>query len=63
MDNSKEKNLPRWAFTLLAVGTAWASGIYLGKISIAGTSSSLLIPLIAFGLVALIMGWGALTRR
>ena len=63
MNSSKEQNLPRWAFTLLAVGTAWASGNYLGKLSIVGATSSLLIPLAGFGLIALIMGWGAVSRR
>lgn len=55
--------LPRWIFTLLAIGGAWASGIYLGKISIVGASTGLLLPLIGFGVMGLIMAWGALAGR
>lgn len=41
---------------LLALGGAGASGIYLGKMTIVGTSSGLLIPTLAFAAMALLMG-------
>lgn len=59
MENKQTGSLPRWMFLLLALGGAWASGIYLGKITIVGASSGLLIPTLAFAAMALLMGWGA----
>lgn len=50
-------------FLMLSIGGAWASGIYLGKITIEGTSTGLLIPMICFGVMGLIMAWGALSER
>ncbi|HLC04289.1 MAG TPA: hypothetical protein VJK02_14730 [Anaerolineales bacterium] len=50
---------PRWMFTLLSIGGAWALRIYLGKLSIEGVVTGLLIPMISFGLMALIMAWAA----
>jgi hypothetical protein len=63
MEKSQAKVLPRWIFTLLAIGGAWASGVYLGKITIEGASTEFLIPVVAFGLMALLMTWGALAER
>jgi len=50
-------------FLLLSVGGAWASGVYLGKITIEGASTGLLIPMISFGVMGLIMAWGAYAGR
>jgi hypothetical protein len=50
-------------FLFLSVGGGWASGIYLGKISIEGASTGLLIPMIGFGVMGLIMAWGVLSER
>ena len=63
MKKTHAKTLPRWIFTLLSIGGAWASGIYLGKISIAGASTALLVPVIGFGLMAFLMAWGAIAER
>jgi len=63
MENDQTQTLPRWLFLLLALGGAWASGIYLGKITIAGASTELLIPTLAFAAMALLMGWGAYAAR
>jgi len=63
MSNHGNRTLPRWMFTILALGTIWASGIYLGIMSIEGTSSALLTRLIGFGLLGLLMFWGAVTKR
>jgi hypothetical protein len=63
MEKSRSRIPPRWMFLLLSIGGAWASGIYLGKITIEGASTSLLIPTISFGVMGLIMAWGALTER
>jgi hypothetical protein len=50
-------------FLLLSIGGAWASGIYLGKITIKGASTGFLIPMICFGVMGLIMVWGVLSER
>ena len=63
MEKTHTKAFPRWIFTLLSIGGAWASGIYLGKITIEGASTGLLIPAIGFGLMSFLMAWGALAER
>lgn len=63
METSNTRTFPRWAFLILSIGGAWASGIYLGKMTIEGASSGLLIPMISFGVMGLIMAWGALSGR
>jgi hypothetical protein len=63
MKNHEIRTLPRWVFTILAMGAIWASGIYLGIISIEGASNALLARVIGFGLLSLLMAWGAVTKR
>ncbi len=63
MEHNRTRTPPRWMFTLLSIGGAWASGIYLGKMSIDGASTWLLIPMISFGVMGMIMAWGALAGR
>jgi len=63
MEKSRIRIPPRWMFLLLSVGGAWASGVYLGKITIEGASTGLLIPMISFGVMGLIMAWGAYAGR
>lgn len=63
MENDGSRTLPRWMFLLIAIGGAWASGIYLGKMTVEGASTAFLIPALAFGAMALIMAWGAYTAR
>ena len=63
MEKSRARIPPRWIFLLLSVGGTWASGIYLGKITIEGASIGLLIPMISFGVMSLIMVWGAYAGR
>lgn len=63
METSTTRAFPRWAFLILSIGGAWASGIYLGKMTIEGSSTGSLIPAISFGVMSLLMAWGALSRR
>ena len=63
MQNNQSRNLPRWMFLTLCIGGSWASGIYVGKITIEGVSSATLIPMIGFGVLSLLMAWGALADR
>jgi hypothetical protein len=63
MEKSRVRSLPRWMFLLLCIGGSWASGIYLGKISIEGATTGNLIPMICFGILGLIMAFGAVSER
>jgi len=63
MEKGRIRIPPRWMFLLLTIGGAWASGVYLGKITIEGASTGLLIPMISFGVMSLIMAWGAISER
>jgi hypothetical protein len=54
---------PRWMFQALSILGAWASGIYLGKITLQGISPASLIPAVAFGGLSLLMAWGAVSPR
>jgi hypothetical protein len=63
MEKSRVRTPARWIFLLLSIGSAWASGIYLGKITIKGASTGFLIPMICFGVMGLIMVWGAISER
>ena len=61
MKTSEVHTLPRWMFLFLSVGGAWASGIYLGKLTTEGTTTGLLLPLVGFAVMGLLMAWGALS--
>jgi len=57
------QSFPRWLFVILSLAGAWGSGIYLGKITVQGAILESLIPAIGFGILALLMGWGAVSNR
>ena len=61
MSASRTRTVPRWLFLFLAVGGAWASGIYLGKMTVEGPSAAGFVPLIGFAVMGLLMAWGALS--
>ena len=63
MKENQGLSFPRWAFVFLAVGTSWASGLYLGMQMVGGTSSAYLIRIIGFGLIGLVMAWGSVAKR
>jgi len=63
MKENQNKLLPRWVFVFLAVGTSWASGLYLGMQMVEGSSTAYLIRIIGFGIVGLAMAWGAAAKR
>ena len=63
MKNSEKHTLPRWVFAIIAIGGLMASGIYLGIISAEGVTSIRLVEAIGFGLLGLIMFWGAIQRH
>ena len=57
------RTFPRWGFAILAAGGLWASGVYVGMIRAAGTSTGDVAGAIGFGLLGLVMLWGVLGRR
>lgn len=59
MVKTEKSSFPRWIFGLIAVGALLASGIYIGIMSIEGPTNMRMIQGIAFGLLGLIMFWGA----
>jgi len=63
MKEKQVQSFPRWAFVFLAVGTSWASGLYLGMLMIEGSSTAYLVRIIGFGVVALVMAWGSAAKR
>ena len=63
MKNYITNQLPRGIFMFLSLGASWASGLYLGILSVKGASLLYLIKIIAFGILALFMAWGALSKN
>jgi hypothetical protein len=55
----KEKKFPRWIFAVIAIGGLVATGIFLGMMSAEGVSGSRVIQAAGFGLLGLLMFWGA----
>ncbi len=52
-----------WLFGLIAVGATWASGVYMGKLTMVGPTIDLLVRVLGFGVLGLVMAWGAWARR
>jgi hypothetical protein len=63
MIGKKKRSMPRWVYIILSIGTAWASGIYLGIIRTEGASCPDIIRIIGFGVFAILMAGGALAKR
>jgi len=59
MENTAKGSFPRWIFGLIAVGALLASEVYIGIMSIEGLTNMRMVQGIAFGLLGLIMFWGA----
>jgi hypothetical protein len=62
MEESRTRSFPRWLFALLAIGGLLASGIYIGIMSIEGFAGMHLTQAAGFGLLGLLMFWGAIQR-
>ncbi|MGD8815425.1 MAG: hypothetical protein PVI78_13210 [Anaerolineales bacterium] len=63
MNKKNAVAFPRWMFMFLALGSAWASGIYIGKLTVIGFSLGDLITALAFSGMSLLMTWGTLAKR
>lgn len=63
MEKTGKGSFPRWLFAILAIGGLLASGIYLGIVSVEGFTGIRLAQAAGFGILGLVMFWGALQRR
>lgn len=63
MEKTGKQSFPRWLFAILAIGGLLASGIYLGIMSVEGFAGMRIVQAIGFGVLGLIMFWGAVYRR
>ena len=59
MQKSEDKLFPWWLFAILAIGGLLACGIHIGIMSIQGVSLLRLAQAIGFGILGLVMFWGA----
>lgn len=62
MEDGRVRKFPQWGFVLLSIAGSWASGIYLGRVSIEGASVSDLLRVVAFGAFSLLMACGAIAK-
>jgi hypothetical protein len=63
MIENKQQSFPRWIFAFIAIGGLLASGIYLGIMSIEGFAGMHLAKAIGYGIMSLVMFWGATHRN
>lgn len=58
-----KNRVPWWLFAIIATGALLASGIYLGIMSVEGFTGIRILQAAGFGLLGLIMFWGAIHSR
>jgi hypothetical protein len=58
-----KNRVPWWLYALIAIGALLASGIYLGILSVEGFTGVRMVQAAGFGLLGLIMLWGATHRQ
>ena len=63
MEKISKESFPRWLFAILATGGLVASGIFIGIMSVEGFTGVRLLQAAGFGILGLLMFWGALSRR
>ena len=63
MKISNSRSFPRWAFVILAIGSFWACGVYVGIQSVGGVSLAHLLRVIGFSIVGLLFAWGAIATN
>lgn len=63
MKENKQQAFPWWGFAIISIGGLLASGIYLGIMSVEGFAGIRIAQAAGFGVLGLIMFWGALSRR
>jgi hypothetical protein len=62
MGKTGKQSFPRWLFTIIAIGGLLVSGIFLGIMSVEGFTGIRLSQAAGFGILGLIMFWGAIQR-
>jgi hypothetical protein len=63
MEKSEKQAFPRWLFAVIAIGGLLASGIYMGIMSVEGFTNMRLVQTVGYGLLGLVMFWGAIQTR
>jgi len=63
MGESKQQTIPRWLFAVIAIGGLLACGIYIGIMSVEGFTGMRLAQALGYGILGLVMFWGAIQRR
>jgi len=63
MKENVQQTFPRWIFTFIAIGGLMASGIFLGIMSVEGFAGIRIAQAAGFGILALIMLWGAIQPK
>jgi len=63
MDKNEKRTFPKWLFAILAICGLLTSGIYIGIISAQGLTAMHLIQSAGFGILGLLMLWGALSSH
>ncbi len=63
MNENKVGSFPRWIFAFIAIGGLLASGIFLGIMSIEGFTGMRLAQATGYGIMALLMFWGAIKSK
>jgi ABC-type uncharacterized transport system permease subunit len=62
MKKTGNRSFPRWLFAIIAIGGLLASGIYVGVMSVEGFTGTRLVQAAVFGILGLLMFWGALSK-
>lgn len=57
------KAFPKWLFAIIAIGGLVACGIFLGIMSVEGVTGMRLVQTAGFGIMGLLMFWGAIQSR
>jgi hypothetical protein len=57
------RGMPRWLFAVVAAGALLASGLYIGMIRMQGPTAPHLARVIGFGVLGIIMLYGATAKQ
>lgn len=58
-----KSRFPWWLFAVIAAGALWASGVYVGVMSVDGSTGVRMLKAVGFGVIGLVMLWGATHTR
>ena len=60
MEKTNKASFPKWLFAIIAIGALIACGIFIGILSVEGFTILRSIQAVGFGILGLIMFWGAI---